>query len=86
MILDKKLKKELENKKPQIPTNGKMEKQVDKTNEKRRRIRCPYDRHRDLIRRGGARHYLCQQLRANCRAWEFTGHSSLLREAGPSRM
>jgi hypothetical protein len=40
------LKKELEKKKPQIPENEK--KQVNKTNEKRRRIRCPCDRHRDL--------------------------------------
>jgi hypothetical protein len=45
------LKKKLENKKPQIPEN---EKQIDKTNEKRRRIRCPYDRHRDLPHREGA--------------------------------
>jgi hypothetical protein len=44
------LKKELENKKPQIPEN---EKQIDKTNEKRQ-IRCPYDRHRDLPRHEGA--------------------------------
>jgi hypothetical protein len=50
-IPEKKLKKELEKKKPQIPENGK--KQVDKINEKRRRIRCPCDRHRDLLRRGG---------------------------------
>jgi hypothetical protein len=68
--------------KTQIPEN---EKQIGKTNEKRRRIRCPCDWYRDLPRREGARHYLCQQLRANCRAWRFTGPSSSLREAGPSR-
>jgi hypothetical protein len=43
------LKKELENKKPQIPEN---EKQIGKTNEKGKRIRCPCDRHRDLLRHG----------------------------------
>jgi hypothetical protein len=56
------LKKELENKKTQIPKN---EKKIDKETIKERRIRCPCDRYRDLPRREGAQHYLCQQLRAN---------------------
>jgi hypothetical protein len=42
-IPEKKLKKELEKKNPKSP---KTEKQVNKTNDKRRRIRCPCDRHR----------------------------------------
>jgi hypothetical protein len=67
------------------PKSPKMKNKSIKQTNKRRQIRCPCDRHRDLPRREGARHYLCQQLRANCRAWRFTGPSSSLREAGPSR-